>query len=135
MSKITVIDHLRSLAQEAKNFANGLVSSLATATTEAIEELADVKADKPGATALTIPVSGWSSDSDTNWPKYYDIAVEGVTAADRAEITLAPGGMSTAKACGLCPTCETLTGKIRVRATSVPAAAIAAEYWIENGKE
>jgi hypothetical protein len=43
--------------------------------------------------------------------------------------------MDAAKACGLCPASQTLAGKIRVRATTVPTAAIVAEYWIENGKE
>ena len=37
--KVTVLDHLKSVAQEARNFTNGLVSDLATATTEAIEEM------------------------------------------------------------------------------------------------
>ena len=67
--------------------------------------------------------------------KHYDIAAEGVTASDRAEITIAPGSLGTAKACGLCATNETMAGKIRVRAINIPAEAISAEFWIEDGKE
>jgi len=61
--------------------------------------------------------------------------VNGVTAHDRATITIAPASIGTAASCKLCPTNETLAGKIRVRSVSVPAKSIAAEYWIEQGKE
>ena len=50
-------------------------------------------------------------------------------------ITIAPGSLGTAKTCGLCATNETMAGIIRVRSTSIPAAEIAAEFWIEDGKE
>lgn len=37
--KVTALDHMKSCALAAKNFANGLVAELATATSEAIEEM------------------------------------------------------------------------------------------------
>lgn len=135
MNKITVFEHLRACAEAAKNYASGLVGELAQTTMEAVNELESVKANKTAAVAITIPATGWKSDSSADYPHYYDIAVEGVTASDRAEITIAPGSIGTAKTCGLCATNETIAGKIRVRSMSVPAAAIAAEYWIEDGKE
>lgn len=85
------------------------------------------------ATPVTIPKTGWGSDSTATYPKYYDIAVSGVAASDRANVDIAPTALSTAAACGLCPTCETLAGKIRLRAVRVPAASMAATYWIEKG--
>lgn len=93
------------------------------------------KADVPRATAVTIPVSGWSSDSTAGYPKYYDISVSGITANDRASITIAQASLAAAKACGMCPSNETLAGKIRIRAARVPTAAITAQYWIDKGKE
>lgn len=135
MGKVTVLEHLRAAAEAEKTFANGLVGELAQTVTEAITELESVKADKSSGVAVTIPTSGWSSDSNASYPKYYDIAVTGITASDRAEITIAPGSLDAAKACGICPTNETLAGKIRVRAASVPTVAISVEYWVENGKE
>lgn len=135
MNKIAVIEYLKICSEAAKKFTNRLVGKLAQTVTKAMEELESVKADKPSVVSFTIPTNGWSSDSNASYPKYYDIAVTGVTAKDRAEITIAPGSLDTAKACGLCPTNETLTNKIRVRSASVPTATIAAEYWIENGKE
>lgn len=135
MSKITVFEHLRACAEEARDYAGGLVARLAKTATEAIEELEQAKADKAQSVAITIPATGWASDSGGDYPHYYDIAAEGVTANDRAAITIAPGSLGTAKTCGLCATNETMAGKIRVRAIQVPAEAISAEFWIEDGKE
>ena len=135
MSKITVFEHLRACAEEARDYAGGLVAKLAKTATEAIEELEQAKADRAQSVAITIPATGWASETGGDYPHYYDIAAEGVTASDRAEITIAPGSLGTAKACGLCATNETMTGKIRVRAINIPAEAISAEFWIEDGKE
>lgn len=85
--------------------------------------------------SITIPASAWAKDSTADFPHYHDILVEGVTAHDRAQIDLAPEAQGTAAACGMCPSCEMLEWKIRVRAASVPAAEMAANYWIEKGKE
>lgn len=134
MSKITVFEHLKACAEEARDYAGGLVAKLAKTATEAIEELEQAKADKAQSVAITIPATGWASDSGGDYPHYYDIAAEGVTANDRAAITIAPGSLGTAKTCGLCATNETMAGKIRVRAIQVPAEAISAEFWIEDGK-
>lgn len=135
MSKITVFEHLKACAEEARDYAGGLVAKLAKTATEAIEELEQAKADKAQSVAITIPATGWASDSGGDYPHYYDITAEGVTANDRAAITIAPGSLGTAKTCGLCATNETMAGKIRVRAIQVPAEAISAEFWIEDGKE
>lgn len=108
---------------------------VAQAAAEAIEEIDTLKANKGETVSITIPITGWSSDSSSSYPQYYDIAVSEVTANDRAEITIAPGSIDIAQACGLCPTNETLAGKIRVRSTKIPTEAISAEYWLENGKE
>lgn len=135
MSKITVFEHLRACVEEARDYAGGLVAKLAKTATEAIEELEQAKADRAQSVAITIPATGWASETGGDYPHYYDIAAEGVTASDRAEITIAPGSLGTAKACGLCATNETMAGKIRVRAINIPAEAISAEFWIEDGKE
>ena len=42
---------------------------------------------------------------------------------------------AAAIACGMSPTNQTLAGKIRVWAKTAPAAAISAEYWLNQGKE
>lgn len=131
-------DKMTTLAQLQSAALMGLqaAGAVAQAAAEAIEEVLDVvKADKAEATAITIPATGWNKGTDAAYPYYCDIVVEGITANDRAEITIAPGSLDKAKACGLCPTNETLAGKIRVHSIYIPEAAIAAEYWIEDGKE
>lgn len=145
----TLINFIKQ-TEKASNVAVSGVSSLrediqgltsqAAQTFEQIDEaLVDMegqKLDKTNAVTFSILTSGWGTDNNiAGYSKYYDIAVTGVTEKDRAEITIAPSSLDTAKACGLCPTNQTLAGKIRVRAASIPIAAIAAEYWIENGKE
>lgn len=135
MSKLTLLNHLKSCAELAKNFAGGLVAELAQTVTEAIEEMNETKADKGSTVSVSIPTAGWTSDTSVAaYPYRYDIRVSGVTAADRAEVTISPSGLVAASACGLCPTCETISGAIRLRAESVPAEAIAVQYWVEKGK-
>ena len=133
MGKVTAASQLRACGEAAKGFVNGLVGELAAAVTDAIAELESAKADKPQAVPVSIPATGWGSDSG-DYPKYYDIAAPGVTDRDRAEVVIAPDSLETSRACGMCGVCETRAGKIRLRALGVPTAAIAAEYWVQEGK-
>lgn len=136
MGKLTLTEHLKACAEAAKNFTNGLVGELAQSVTDALEEFEAVKADKPSSEAITIPTTGWVEDESVPaYPVYYDIAVEAVTAKDRATVVIAPSSVGDAIGCAMCPTCETLAGVIRIRAGSAPTAAISAEYWLDQGKE
>ena len=93
---------------------------------ELLAEDVDAKADNPTSASITIPTSGWSSDSEATYPNYCDIAVSGITADNRAEVTISTGSLGAASACGLCPTNETIAGYIRIRAKTVPTTAITA---------
>lgn len=131
MGKITMKEHLLAVAVAAKGFA----TEVALACAGAMEELHNLKADKPKAVNFTIPVDGWEEDVDAeSYPLYFDLAVEGVTDKDRATIIIAPAGQEAAIACELCPTSETLTGKIRLRANIEPMQEIPAVYWLEEGR-
>lgn len=83
--------------------------------------------------SATVPASGWGSDSTPGWPKYYDIIADGVKESDFATVTLPPASLVTASAYGLCPTCETMAGKIRIRAANVPSSAFTVQCRIEKG--
>ena len=131
---ISSVLQVKQTADGASSAVAGLGEDVAEMARLTAAELAG-KQDKPAAVPVTIPATGWGSDSTSGYPKYYDISAAGVTARDRADIVIAPAGMSAAKECGLCPVCETLAEKIRVRAERVPVAAIAAAYWLEQGKE
>lgn len=111
---------------------------------ERLDDLETGKADKVSPVSFIIPAEGWASEeidetgeeeTGASYPYYIDIAVTGVTAKDRADVTISVDGMGTATSCGLCPTSETLDGKIRLRAVSVPDEAIPAEYCLHIGKE
>lgn len=120
----------------------GDVQSLASQTTQtfgqvddALAELDSGKLDKVNEVTVSISTSGWKTDSSVAaYPKYYELTVTGITVADRVDILIAPASVQTAISCGLCPTCETLAGKVRIRAAQVPTATITARYRIEKGK-
>jgi len=138
-SKLTTLQQLKAEAQKA----HGLAASVAATAAQAIEE--EVNAVKGSAVSFTIPANGWiepepdggatGDEALSAYPFCYDLSVAGVTAKDRADVTVAAGSMETAAACGFCPITETLAGKIRVRAVSRPGGGITAQYWIFQGKE
>lgn len=110
-------------------------TSMFTQVDTALSEMDSEKLDKTNGVAATIPASGWASDTSIgDYPNYYDLAVTGVTASDRASVIISPTSIKTAISCGLCPTCETIEGKIRIRSVEIPSAAISVQYWIEKGK-
>lgn len=129
MTKKTItIKHLKKAMSQTR----ALISQVTSAAAADIAALKSGKQDKPLKGSFTIPTSGWSTDSTTGYTKFYDITVDNVTVNDRAEVIIAPGSVNAAAACGMCPVSETMAGKIRIRATRVPTAAIAAQYWIEK---
>lgn len=114
------------------------VSDLAgdfVAMTELTEKELGGKRDKGKAVTCMFPASGWERDETESYPYHYDLTVEGITAKDSVAVVLSPADIGVAVECGLCPTCETLENKIRLRAASAPTKAIAAEYWVDQGKE
>ncbi len=135
MKKTTTFEQFRQLAESSKRFANGLNGELAQAVAEAVVELESLKSDKPKSAAVTIPTTGWSSDNTVVYPYFYDIQSADVTANDIAEITVLPDSLAAASECGICPTNQTLSGKIRIRSAKIPNNQIQAEYVIYRGKE
>ena len=109
------------------------VRRTATAIANAVLESLEEKADKPLRGTLSIPATGWGSDSTTGYPYYYDLAVSGVTADDRADVTFSADALALAVDCGICPVVQTMDGYIRLRAASVPASALTADYQITKG--
>ena len=81
---------------------------------------------------ITIPTTGWGNDSTARYPRYCDIAVSGLTANDVVRVYLPAAAQSAAIACGLCPVCETLAGKVRLRAAIPPTSAISAQIRVEK---
>jgi len=149
-NKFTIVDELEALAAQARAWSLQQIAEVAGTAAEALREIEALKSDKPESVAFTIPATGWTKEEPTAsaaaavYPYYYDFPVVGLTATDRASVTVADASHKTAAACGLSATNETLdpaegdttkTGYIRFRAVTAPTAAISAEYWIETGKE
>lgn len=106
-----------------------------TAFTELVTEELRGKRDNACCASCVIPATGWVRDGPDGYPYRLDVLVEGITGGDRAEVLLEPSSQGTALECALCPSCETLDGRVRFWAASIPAADIAAEYWIEKRRE
>lgn len=133
--KTTTFEQFRQLAERSNRFTNKLNGELAQAVTEAVMEIENLKADKAESVSVTIPTSGWNSDNTAVYPYFYDLKSEGITVNDIAEIVILPESMSTAVECGICPTNQTFTNKIRIRSAKIPGQQIKAEYNIHCGKE
>ena len=121
-SKIVRLGQVKSAMQRAQAYT----AAVASAAADAIEDLI------PESVNMTIPVNGWVNGQTQNggtssvYPYYYDYEVSGITANNRAEITIAVGSVKAATSCGLCPTNETMSGYIRIRAAHIPTTAISA---------
>lgn len=136
MGKLTYLNHLKACAEAAKSFTNGLVAKLAQTVTEAMQEMEDVKADKQNTKAITIPTTGWGIDENSeDYPSYCDIVVAGITAKDRVDIAIAPNSQAAAVAAGVSDQPARWRGRSAIWAKTAPAAAISAEYWLNQGKE
>lgn len=138
--------HIKAIKETAEQSGSAVADLAANmaASLEEIDNLFDTKQDKSGAVSITIPATGWVSEStsddaeevdNSSYPFYYDLPVDGVTAKDRVDISIAPTSLEAATGCGFCPTTETLAGKVRLRAVSQPSVALTAEYWLHSGKE
>lgn len=127
---VVTLDHLKELALKARSE----IAEVASAVADALEEMDAQKPDKSQEVSVTIPATGWSTDTNA-YPKYYDLTAAGVTELDEVRVNPDPATAAAMTACGFCPTCETLDGKIRFRAQVAPTSAIKVRYRIQQGKE
>lgn len=125
-NKLTTLTQLKKAAARVQTE----LAEVASAAADALEELAAAKADKAVFGTLSIPTSGWSTDSTVSgYTKYIDITVSGLTANDCVAVTVAPASRVVAQAAQFCST-QSMAGKLRLRAKAVPTAAISASYYI-----
>lgn len=95
-SHVPKLSHLWQLAVRAQS----AIGEVAQAAADAVSAVADAKADKVEVVSLSIPASGWNTDST-----------------------------AVAAAAGLATT-ESRAGVLRLRAQRAPTAAISASYYI-----
>ena len=124
--KLTTLSQLRAVSQKSKDRA----AQVADAAAAALDEMDGVKADKTEFVSFSIPATGWKTDSSVpGYTNYIDIAISGLTAADYVAVDVAPASSAVARAANFVAT-ESRGGILRLRAASVPTAAISAQYHI-----
>lgn len=124
--KLTTLSQLRAVSQKSKDRA----AQVADTAAAALDEMDGVKADKTEFVSFSIPATGWKTDSSVpGYTNYIDIAISGLTAADYVAVDVAPSSSAVARAADFTST-ESMAGILRLRAASVPSAAISAQYHI-----
>lgn len=134
-----IVEHVTDMIDEV----SGGVASFNGRSGVVVPQDGDYTAEQVGAApaghthyikgAFSIPTSGWGNDNTVGYPYYCDVAISGVTSGDRADVSIAIAGLTAASGCGLCPTSETFSGKIRFRARSIPTSAIPVDYFVTKG--
>ena len=124
--KLTTLSQLRAVSQKSKDRA----AQVADAAAAALDEMDGVKADKTEFVSFSIPATGWKTDSSVpGYTNYIDIAISGLTAADYVAVDVVPASSAVARAANFVAP-ESRAGILRLRAASVPTAAISAQYHI-----
>ena len=128
---LTLTSQIKTALARVRTYVATHIQELASTTADLFEEVDQMKANKPMSVPVTIPTTGWQTDSTEGavYPQYYDI-----TSKDIPQVCIARASEAAANACGMSRTCETVTGAIRLWAGSVPTTAILAEYVIEEGR-
>ena len=127
MKKVTTLEQTKELSRQVTDG----IAQVAEAAAGALDEMDKSKADKKIYASATIPTAGWVASGITQYPFQYDLAARSVRAEDRVAVYIAPESMDTAIGCGLCPTNESLTRKLRFYSVKAPEKAINIEYAIE----
>lgn len=131
---LITVSHTYAAALAARKYADGRLSTLAQAVSDALVEQNEVKADRPSVFTASLPAADWSTGSGVAaYPYFCDLSCAGVTETDVAEVVLSPASQEVAAACGLCPTVETMTDRIRFYAKSATAGDLNAQIRIWKG--
>lgn len=94
-----------------------------------IDDILETKADKPVNAFVLIQTTNWESDDHT-YPYYYDIQIEGVTSADRADVFFDADSEEAAKKCEFCAEVTTLDEAVKIRAKHIPETVLSANVQI-----
>lgn len=121
----TTANEAQMAADEAKETADAAVQT----AKEYTDTVAADKADKPVNAFVLIQTTNWESDDHT-YPYYYDIQIEGVTSADRADVFFAADSEEAAKKCEFSAEVTTSDGAVKIRAKHIPETVLSANVQI-----
>ena len=115
-----------------------IVFQIGNAFQETMSEIEEAINDYPVASSISISTSGWQSVTPANsigdYEYYYDINNLNIDSSDLPIVSVAPTSLETSATCGLCPTCESLNGAIRLYAKSIPEDPISVSCWVIKGQ-
>lgn len=98
-----------------------------------IDEKLKAKANTINIHTLTIPTTSQLTDDTVDrYSKYIDLDIDGITSKDVISISVTPASAKVASYAQFANP-ETFDGYVRLRAVSVPTAAITAQYYIVQG--
>src|SRR5699024_12561216 len=88
---LTLTSQIKTALARVRTYVATHIQELASTTADLFEEVDQMKANKPLAVSVTIPTTGWQTDSTEGavYPQYYDIPVEGVTSKDIPQVCIA----------------------------------------------
>jgi len=132
---VPILSQLKKAVQKNKAYFTQKNAELAETTAAALTEMQENKQSAPISGSATILASEWNDDDNGAYSYYYDVVIAGVTDKDYPAVTVALESLEAARSCGFCPHCESLAGKLRLRAANAPTTNIQLEYWIEKGRE
>lgn len=116
------------MANNLKKFHDAVIGVIGDGNTE-------LYVPRAVSTPFTIAKSAWTkSNSETSEFVYYaDIAVSGLTVYDYAEVNFTRASQSVISEANICPSGDTMAGKIRLFAEEIPTEAISGEYLVTKG--
>lgn len=127
-----------STKQQLIALALRAVAGYSAAIAELATTVSGQKADKARGVTVSIPVSAWAAneDSDTSaagFAYYADVAVSDLLATASADTVLAIPSLSVASAAGMSTTATPYAGKVRYYAVNKPTAALSALVRVIQG--
>ena len=111
--------HIRAIQDEDFVSATQVVNPVVEAVLESIEYVHRQAENLAARVAVTLPAAGWEADQEGG--VVLTLPVAGVTEDMVPTATLRPPALDAARACELCPVCETLPDGVRFWAKTAPA--------------
>ena len=128
-SKAAIPTKVSQLENDEKFQTADDIDALRSEVNEYTDTVAAKKADKPVNAFVLIGTENWESD-DNEFPYYYNITIEGVTSADRADVFFAADSEEAAKKCGFGAEITTSDGTVKIRAKHIPETVLSANVQI-----
>ena len=112
-TKKVTLAQLRELAERADNRLDAL------------------EMGSPIGQSMTLTASGWTKNSgDVNYPYRYQLTVNGITSASRADAVLDAGSVYVASECGVCAVSETATNTVIFKSRTAPTSNLTGTLYI-----